>query len=59
MQQNLKRVRNVRMNARTSADLGWQVTDEFERVRQATPSVPLPSASHATSNRKAFFALRW
>lgn len=46
MQQNLKRVRNVRVNSRTSADLGWQVQDEFERTRLEKPFVPVQVASN-------------
>lgn len=45
MQQNLKRVRNVRVNSRTSADLGWQVQDEFERTRLEKPFVPVQVAA--------------
>ncbi|WLI76419.1 hypothetical protein Q5705_17815 [Kosakonia sp. H02] len=29
------------MNSRTSADLGWQVLDEFERARLEKPFVPV------------------
>ncbi len=43
----LKRVRNVLMNDRASDDLGWQVSSEFDRVRQQKPFVAgLPASNN-------------